>query len=36
MWILVKMVDSFGIEERASSFDAVYPVTFGQEQFGKI
>jgi len=34
--ILVDMVDTVGIEQRRTAFDAMDLVTFGKEKFGKV
>jgi hypothetical protein len=36
MGILVKMIDSFGVERRRAPFDAVYLVTLRQKKFRQI
>jgi len=34
--ILIKMIDSFGIEGRRSSFHAMDAIAFGEKQLGQI
>ena len=34
--ILIKMVDSIGVERRGAAFDAVHRVSLCNEEFGKV
>jgi hypothetical protein len=36
VWILIKVVDSFGVEAGASSFNSMYNVSFTKQQFCEV